>query len=262
MIVDALRGLARRAGVGRWLYRNLLSADIRRRHWLKGTPAARLDPQFWGTADVLHWLVAHDRDIGEIWDVGANRGNWALLARSFFPSARITCFEPLALHIESLAKVADAHGPMQICQAAVGESTGVASIYLTHYSDCSSLLEPVPAGRWADALTVEKRVEIPVLRLDEYQEREKHFPDFIKLDIQGGELAAMRGGIATLARTRWLLTEVQFVSSYVGAPSAGEIFAFLSQQGFEPVCMERDSEPWDRLRAADILFGRRGQVPD
>jgi FkbM family methyltransferase len=57
--------------------------------------------------------------------------------------------------------------------------------------------------------------------------------DFIKLDIQGGELNALVGGISTLKNTLGLELEVEFLPLYQKQPLFGEMVDFLSNQGFE-----------------------------
>lgn len=57
--------------------------------------------------------------------------------------------------------------------------------------------------------------------------------DFIKLDIQGGELAALQGGEEVLRKTFGLEIEVEFLGVYQGQPLFGEVCAYLAAQGFE-----------------------------
>lgn len=57
--------------------------------------------------------------------------------------------------------------------------------------------------------------------------------DFIKLDIQGGELAALEGGEILLGRTLGLEIEVEFLSLYQGQPLFGDLCAHLARHGFE-----------------------------
>jgi FkbM family methyltransferase len=58
-------------------------------------------------------------------------------------------------------------------------------------------------------------------------------PDFVKLDIQGGELKALLGGEKTLRETFGLEIEVEFLPLYIEQPLFGDITSFLSNKGFE-----------------------------
>ena len=58
-------------------------------------------------------------------------------------------------------------------------------------------------------------------------------PSFIKLDIQGGELAAILGAQATMSECLGLELEVEFTDLYVGQPIFGQISKHLKHHGFE-----------------------------
>lgn len=57
--------------------------------------------------------------------------------------------------------------------------------------------------------------------------------DFIKLDIQGGELAVLEGADQTLEQCLGLEIEVEFLRMYEDQPLFGDICAFLDTKGLE-----------------------------
>ena len=57
--------------------------------------------------------------------------------------------------------------------------------------------------------------------------------DFIKLDIQGGELNALKGAEKSLKTCLGIELEVEFIELYSGQPLFGEITEFLNNKGFE-----------------------------
>jgi FkbM family methyltransferase len=57
--------------------------------------------------------------------------------------------------------------------------------------------------------------------------------DFIKLDIQGGELAALKGGQRLLGDCLGAEVEVSFISQYIGQPLFGDISYYMTGLGFE-----------------------------
>lgn len=71
-------------------------------------------------------------------------------------------------------------------------------------------------------------------RLDGLLTSDDHF-DFIALDVQGAELAVLRGLGDRLADARWVYTECQQRAVYRGAPEVTELDAFLGARGFERV---------------------------
>jgi len=57
--------------------------------------------------------------------------------------------------------------------------------------------------------------------------------DFIKIDVQGSELAIFKNASRVLADAVLIQTEVSFVESYIGQPMFSDVDAFLRQSGFQ-----------------------------
>lgn len=137
----------------------------------------------------------------------------------------------------------------------------------------TSLLEPDP-----DALAffnlfpawgkVERTVAVKTRRLDDVAELPT--VDFLKMDIQGGELMALRGGRAKLEKCVAVQVEVSFMTLYRNQPSYGEVDLDLRAQGFVPHCFvelkqwsiaptirEGDPRlPFRQLLEADLVYVR------
>jgi hypothetical protein len=111
----------------------------------------------------------------------------------------------------------------------------------------TSLFEPDPArlGLFVNLPLlgeVIERVPLQTRRLDDISEIQ-HL-DFLKIDIQGGELAVFRGGKTKLAEAVAIQTEISFVTLYKNQPSLGDIDLELRSQGFLPHCVaEVNSRP-------------------
>ncbi|MCW3005228.1 MAG: methyltransferase FkbM family [Conexibacter sp.] len=94
--------------------------------------------------------------------------------------------------------------------------------------------------------------------------------DFLKMDIQGAELQALRGGEARLAGCAMIHLEVSFVPLYEGQPGFGEIDVWMRGHGFIPHCFTevkrwsispflKDNDvraPFNQLLEADIVYAR------
>lgn len=88
--------------------------------------------------------------------------------------------------------------------------------------------------------------------------------DLLKLDIQGFELAALRGADTLLERTNVVHCEVEFTPFYSGASLFSEIELYLRSRGFELVdivhqsrsayCVGSSWSGTDRLMWADAVF--------
>lgn len=104
-------------------------------------------------------------------------------------------------------------------------------------SGCTSLLEPDPAvlkifpffPLYAQVI---ERVPVQTRRLDDISEIQH--VDFLKIDIQGGELAVFQGGKAKLTETVAIQTEIPFVTIYKDQPDLGDVDRELRSQGFLP----------------------------
>ncbi len=68
--------------------------------------------------------------------------------------------------------------------------------------------------------------------------------DFINLDVQGAELAALQGMSQLLPRAQWVYTEVSFRELYRGAPQFEEMRDFLTKIGFQLVDLARTRRGW------------------
>lgn len=123
---------------------------------------------------VTHWRTAVD--------VGAHCGLWSLhLAKRF---EQLHAMEPVAAHRECWhANMEGLGGRLYPC--ALGETEGSVS------------MESAPSS--SGDTRVSGPGDIPLRRLDSY---ELHDVDFIKLDCEGYELFALRGGEETLKRCR------------------------------------------------------------
>jgi FkbM family methyltransferase len=77
---------------------------------------------------------------------------------------------------------------------------------------------------------IESKVTLPTERLDNLSISSV---DFMKIDIQGGELKALSGGVGLLEKTLGLEIEVEFLPMYSNQPLFGEISEFVTAHGFQ-----------------------------
>jgi hypothetical protein len=95
-------------------------------------------------------------------------------------------------------------------------------------------------------------ITVPVTRLDEWAAKNGVGPiDFLWLDLQGMELAALEGCGNALAQVRAIHCEVQNLPLYEGAPLYPEISAWLNERGF------RVAREAIFRRGGNVLFVRR-----
>jgi len=166
-------------------------------------------------------------------DGGANVGGMTALFRKQYPGAVIHAFEPIPELGEKL-KAHFGRDPRVIVHIkALGEQRESRTFQITDNLVSSSLF--VPGARLANyhggKVAVKRSVEVQVVAL-----RDAVFTpqiDILKLDLQGGELAALRGcGEALLRSTKIIELEAMFAEVYDGQPLFADVDAFLRGAGF------------------------------
>lgn len=189
---------------------------------------------------------------------------------------RVTGFEPQE---QALAELRRKQGPFErYLPYAVGDGK-IHTLNICRASGMTSLLEPDPATldlfQVLKALgEVVRQVEVPTRKLNDVSEIE-HL-DFLKIDIQGGELAVFQSGGGKLAQTVVIQTEVSFMPLYKGQPTLGDIDVELRSQGFVPHCFaaikkwpiapcvinNNPRQPLNQLLEADLVYVRDFSRPD
>ena len=137
-------------------------------------------------------------------DLGAHHGLYTtLLSRLVGPEGRVIAFEPSPRERRGLERHLRLNGcnNVTVVPCAVGERSGTAEFFMANSrrSGASGMRNTELDGRFADSV----RIEVPVTTIDEYLE-EHHIEgvDFVKMDIEGAELAALRGGRDLLTADR------------------------------------------------------------
>jgi FkbM family methyltransferase len=228
----------------RWVKEQLLARGI----------AVSLTPgQFDAAHSRLKALRDRGLDVTSAVDGGAASGDWTRAFKKVFPACNILCVEPLPERQGALADLARSLANIQIAAVALGEAPGTTR--LNAHGDQSSLLPDGSGNPFGTAITVQiETLDSLIARLG------FPTPDLVKLDLQGGELACLRGAENTLKRAAAVILECSFLEVYRGAPLIAEVFAFMSARGFQ--CYDVLSL-WQRpldgaLAQGDFLFLQGG----
>jgi len=182
----------------------------------------------------------------------------------------VTGFEPQP---EQLARLQQTQGPNETYLPYVVGDGGEHSLQLCRSVGFTSLLEPDPASLalleyYQPLGQVLARERVQTRRLDDIDEIEGI--DFLKIDIQGGELAVFQHGRSKLAQAVFVQTEVSFVTLYKDQPAWGEVDLELRAQGFMPHCFANikrwpitpalidgdPAKPLNQLLEADVVYIR------
>ena len=172
-------------------------------------------------------------------DVGANRGQSIQSMRLMRPDARIEAFEPNPRLAERLDKVFG--GSVRVHALGLSDRAGSVALHIPHYRGMSydglASVDRDYAARWLNAETVygfdarRLAIETVVCRLARLDDLGIE-PDFVKLDVEGHELAALRGATRTLETARPVL----LVENGHANP---DIVAFMRRLGYRPRFFEK-----------------------
>ena len=184
-------------------------------------------------------------------DVGANIGFYtSLFADLVGPTGGVHSFEPDPLSFGILKHRTARHGNVTANQAAVGDRSGSITLFCNRSNRADNRVHASLGEETAET------VEVPLTTLDDYC-RDIPRIDAVKMDIQGAEVAALRGFRQTLARTgpRWLL--IEFSPEHLRAAGSGpeDFWAILDELGYQPWGLDEDGAPF---RIGDrAAFARR-----
>jgi FkbM family methyltransferase len=171
--------------------------------------------------------------VNVIFDIGANRGEVCLLYQATFPEAVIYAFEPFPESYNILIAGFKDNKNIIPYQKAIGDKPCKKTFFVNYNADTNSLLEPQKTGLSSDKQVENKNeIEVEVWTIDDfcYKNGIKKI-DILKLDIQGGELAALKGAEKMLKEksVKLIYTEAYFVQQYVDQPLLYDIANYLKQ---------------------------------
>ena len=145
--------------------------------------------------------MAKSVEIGDgiVFDVGANRGEWAEQAMAFHPRACLHCFEPGESAFRELSAVLGDR--VQAHNVAVSSEAGTVVLHTAEDPEQSSLFSRRHFGdvgsETVQAVTIDqicKREGIEEIAL-------------LKIDTEGNELAVLQGAVETLPRIKTIQFE-------------------------------------------------------
>ncbi len=193
-----------------------------------------------------------DCDSPVMLEVGANNGADTERFLEAMPNISLFCFEP---DPRPIVKFHDRIGPDLRCtlvNKAVSDTDGTTVMYRSsgkppnqpnHDGDwdmSGSIFKPTKHLEYSPWVTFpdSHHLEVDTIRLDTWFKSQTAIDaiDFIWADVQGAEAAMVRGATETLARTRYLYTEIPFVAPgnrfdnaamYEGQPTLSELREML-----------------------------------
>ena len=148
----------------------------------------RIDPVLFDVAE----RFVHHGDV--VWDIGANVGLFAFAAAH--RAARVLAFEPDPWLADLLERTAASFPNVSVIRAAVADYCGDGELHIAVRARGSNFL---PGNGYGQSGGTRRREKVKVLTLDSLNEAP---PDVLKIDVEAGELAVLRGAAGLLAEAR------------------------------------------------------------
>lgn len=118
-------------------------------------------------------------------------------------------------------------------------------------------MQPNEASRSQFGVHTVALLPLQIFRLDDYQlDKQIPKPDLIKLDIQGYELEALRGGQECLMSAKAVIAEVSFVEYYEGQCLFHDLVTYLAEFGLFIGAFGINTPTGRSVWQTDVLFLR------
>jgi FkbM family methyltransferase len=206
-------------------------------------PARALDAYFnflMGKGAGTGWSINHEISaalslIGSrnpvVFDIGANIGSWSKLLSYQLPDSRVFMFEPspdCQIEIRKLALPNATLIPM-----AAGEASGHAILHSSSETDGSASLHNRGDSYFQDRNYHDTQVNVTTID-DVMEQLSLNFVDFIKMDIEGHELFALRGAKKALEENRIGALSFEFGSGNINSRTYfRDFWSLLTDAGFQ-----------------------------
>ncbi|HSH39076.1 MAG TPA: FkbM family methyltransferase [Chthoniobacterales bacterium] len=208
--------------------------------------------------------AGHWRNLRTVVDVGANVGQWSTMLLDLVTPEKLIIVEPQPAAFRKLQQRFGNRSAIELHAVAIGDVDGTTKFQVTRDTTGASVLPPrdemreLIGSNW----TVESQIEVPIKRLDTLLSHVGEI-SLLKIDVQGFEQAVIAGATQSLARTNFLLIELNYMQQYEGGSWFGEIHELLTREhGFALVDASKPLRLNGRASMSDGLYVNTRRLPD
>lgn len=175
-------------------------------------------------------------EIENVFDVGANKGQYGEAILNGGYSGNIVSFEPISEAHTELSKISKKYENWLVHpRCAIGDSSKTVSLNISKNSYSSSLLPMLPSHLAAAPSSIyvgQEEVEMITLDslIEDYQYENKR--NFLKIDVQGAEKLVLDGATQFMKSTHGIQVEVSSIPLYEGEASFDLLNQMLNESGF------------------------------
>lgn len=225
---------------------SLLGVELRRAHNSK-------NPARMSLLGMLAQFKKADIIPATVFDIGAAFGDWSAECATVFPNAHYELVEAVAEYQPIIEHETRSIKHRHITCAAATENVGLITMHVHQDFVGSSLKTEFEDFNQKNSIVR----KVPAVTVDSLvQKHSLKAPYFIKIDIQGAEIDALKGATATLKKTCGVLLEVSLIQAFKDGPILDEVIAHMKSAGFVAYDLCNASyRPKDHaLAQIDMLF--------
>jgi FkbM family methyltransferase len=154
------------------------------------------------------FLNKYNKEDTVIFDVGANVGGYSKLLATYLPKAKVYAFEPVSVNIKAYNKIHGSNKNIELVPMGAGEKNSKEFIYYPKCDGPSALPSLHDVFKNNEDLQKEK---VEIIKLDDFcKKRGIKKIDLIKLDIEGNELAALKGAKKMIKEGKIKIIQFEF----------------------------------------------------
>jgi len=175
-------------------------------------------------------------------DIGAHKGAYLYyMQQQVGPSGKVFAFEPQSILYKYLLKIkkAFAWNHVKIEHLALSDVAGNLLLYVPAHKNKQNKTSPgASLLKHTDGTHSIATERVEVVRLDDYCQAKNIMPAFLKVDVEGNELALFKGAEQLIRSVRPIIL-VEIEARHIGKEKVLETFSFFKELAYKGFFMDR-----------------------